>query len=320
MSRIGRRALMALVGVGFLAFYGVVAYVVYEAFVALWAVRPDPLTALLALVVVTLLTGYLSYRFGSRRLLSGLGAVPLPASRVPELSRRLDRLCASMEIERPQLYVARMATPNAFAVGGPSGGSVVLDRSLFRLLDADELEGIVAHELAHLESHDGLVQTLAQAAMRTISGVVVVALFPVLVIVSGFARGLAWLRGRPEESSRGPLGRVPYRTSQLVLLLVVTLTALSRAYSRKREYAADDRAAAVTKSPLALARAIRKIERASEPRWWFGSPLSTPNERDGEGLAARLLATHPTTEDRVERLVEEADEQLRERATTIPIR
>lgn len=96
------------------------------------------------------------------------------------------------------LLVGDVGQPNGFALGGGLGrGVVVVDRRLFGLLTLEELSATVAHELAHIDSRDSLVQTFGFSALQTLSSVVLLALLPVLLLTTGFARGLAWLRGRP---------------------------------------------------------------------------------------------------------------------------
>lgn len=294
---------MAAVGLCLLAFYVVVAAAGYRLLALLWATRPSPGTVVVLVGWLTLLSGYLSYRFGTARLLAGLDAVELPRERAPGLYRRLDRLCGAYGIDPPRVLVADLPTLNAFALGSGRDGTLVLDRSLFRVLDGEELEGILAHELAHLESYDALVQTLAYSALRTVTGAVLVCLFPFLLVVTGFARGLAWIAGRPGSWASTPFGRLQYRVEQGVMLVFSLLTLVLLARSRRREYAADDRAASVTGEPLALARALRTIQRYNEPRWGLLSLLSVGND---DGLA-QVLSTHPPTEERVERLVERAE-------------
>ena len=112
--------------------------------------------ALLAgLALATVISAYVSYRVGS----------------APELYRRLSTYSDEMGIERPHLLVGDVGQPNAFAVGGGLGrGAVVLDRRLFGLLSLDELSAIVAHELAHVDHRDSMVQTFGFSALQTLSG------------------------------------------------------------------------------------------------------------------------------------------------------
>ncbi|MDQ2051882.1 M48 family metalloprotease [Natronolimnohabitans sp. A-GB9] len=279
------------------------AAVGYLTLVALWQSALDPGTAVLAVVVAGLLAGYLSYRFGTTTLLSRLEAVELPRSRAPELYRRLDRLEARMGVETPTLLVARLPAPNAFAIGTARNGVIVLDRSLLRVLSVDELEALLAHELAHLEGYDAFVQTLAFGVFRTVAGVAFLLASPLLVAIVGLARSVAWIRGRPSAWTQTAFGRFLRWIERGVQLILLFVTLLVRAHSRRREYAADDRAVDVTGNPLALARALRKIQRVADPRRGLLSPLYVHTEEDDW---TRLFSTHPSTDDRIERLVERA--------------
>lgn len=310
-TRLLHRGLMVAVGVALLAGYLFVAAAGYRFLELLWAARPAPGTVAVGGAVVVLLSGYLSYRFGTEQLLGSLDAVELPPERAPALYRRLDALCEGYGIDRPRVLVADLPTPNAFALGGGHAGTLVFDRSLLRVLDGDELEGILAHELAHLESYDALVQTLAVSAMRTVTGLVLLAVFPFVLVVTGFARATAWISGRPRTWPATVFGRLRSGTERTIMgvLSVVTLALLAR--SRRREYAADDRAASMTGKPLALARALRKIERYAEPGWGALSLLYVQND-ENEHLT-RLFATHPPTEERVARLLDRSDRR-RDRA------
>lgn len=294
---------MVVVGLSLLACYLLVVWAGSQLLTRLWVTRPDPATVVVLVAVMTVLVGYLSYRFGTTRLLHSLDAVDLPRERAPGVYRLLDRLCEQYGIDRPRVLVADLPTPNACALGSARTGTLVLDRSLLRILDTDELEGILAHELAHLESYDALVQTLAYSALRTLTGVVLLLLAPFLLALTGFAQAVAWITGRPRSWASTAFGRLRRRIEQgvMVVLSVVTLVLLAR--SRRREYAADDRAASATGKPLALARALRKIQRYAEPQWGLLSLLNVGTDEDRR---TRMLSTHPPTEERIERLLEQS--------------
>lgn len=317
MRRVGLRLLMAAVGIALLALYLGAAYVGFVVLASVFSSRSDLLTTAFLVALFTAVFGLVSYRFGTAQMLASLDAVELDRYRGAGLYRRLDWLTASMDVETPTVFVAQMQTPNAMAIGTARRGAIVVDRSLLWLLSPEEFEGILAHELSHLESHDGLVQTLAYSAMRTVVGLVMVLLLPVALVVTGVAQAVGWLNGRPAEWTTSPLGRLRARVGQAVALLLVVLTLLIRAHSRRREFVADDRAVEVTGDPLALARALRRIERASDPTWGIRSPLYIYGRE--ESRLSRLLSTHPPMDDRVARLVERARRHERE-ATAIPIR
>lgn len=317
MRRLGVRAAMGAVGAAVLALYAIAAYVSYRALALVWEIGIDlPIAA--ALGGLTLAFGYLSYRFGTARLLAGLDADELPAWRAPELYRRRDRLCGGTSVDPPRLLVTRMSAPSAFAFESGEEGVIVFDRRLFGLLDADELEAVMAHELAHLESGDGLVQTVAYSAARTVVGLVAFALLPLVLLVTGAARALAWLRGRPRQRSSGPIDRLRGGVGRLLAALPIALTIALRAYARRREYAADDRAVDLTGDPAALARALRKLDRAARPGWGPFAPLYV--RRTDEHPLERLFSTHPSTDDRIERLrARAADRRERRGERAIPI-
>lgn len=312
--RPGLRALMALVGVLLLVAYVGAAALAYWALAWLWAARPDPVTALFVVVATAVGLGLLSYVFGTRRLLASLNAVEVERARAPALYDRLAELAAEMDVSVPTVYVGAMRAPNAFALGGLGGGSVVLDRALFRLLSTAEVDAILAHELAHLESNDGLVQTLAFSLGRTFAAVLSVVLFPVALLATGLAKAWAWATGRPGAWTTNPFGRFRAAVDAATVVVLVVLTLAVRAHSRGREFAADDRACEVTGRPLALARALEKIERASDPEWGVLAPLYVHG--DDENPLAEWFSTHPSVEDRVERLRERTERD----AVTVPVR
>ncbi len=295
---------MALVGCLLLLWSLPLAAISYWALSVLRASAPDPETTLLVVVGVGLVGGYLSYRFGTTQLLSRLEAVELPRSHAPRFYQRLDDLESRMGVDSPTVAIARLPMPNAFALGSRRGGVVVLDRSLFGLLSLDELEALVAHEFAHLERYDAFVQTLAYSVFRTIAGLAVLLLSPLLVAIMGVARAVAWLRGDPQSWSRTVVGRLLGLIEGGVVICLLLATLAVRAHSRRREYAADERAATVTGRPVALARALRTIQRTADPSAGLLAPLYVHTGDDETWR--RLLSTHPPTDDRIERLLERA--------------
>jgi heat shock protein HtpX len=307
MRRFGLRVLMALTGVALLAIYLLAAAAGYRLLLAIWELRPDPARLVAYFLVVTLVIGYLSHRFGTTGLLRELETRELTRRESPNLYARVDDLIEEFDVSDVSLHVGRLDAPNALGLGTARGGVIVLDYGLFELLSAAELEAVIAHELAHLESRDSLLQTLGYTVVRTIGGLLFLCLLPLGFLVGGIVRALSWLRGRPPRPFGVHLARVQIVVLQVVVLLLFGLTLVLRAHSRRREFAADDRAVEATGRPLAMARALVKIKRAATSGWGVLSPLYTHG--DEEGLLIRLLATHPPLEDRVERLAEKADRQ-----------
>ena len=307
MRRLLLRVSMTLVGLSLLCLYALVALVGYQFLVAVFETPPSPLRIALYFAIVTLLVGYLSYRLGTAGLLRDIDAVEVTAADAPRLHARLDSIRPSFDVENVALYAARLGEPNALAIGTPRGGAIVVDVGLFRLLSEAELGAIIAHELAHLEGNDGLIQTLGYTAVRTVSGLCYVLLLPVGLLVGGVLRGISWVRGTSPRPFLTHLAAVQWRTAQLVIVLLLLLTLPLRAHSRRREYAADDRAVETTGNPIALARALAKIHRAATPGWGLLSPLYVHG--DEEGTLVRLLSTHPPMDERIERLIRRANER-----------
>ena len=309
--------LMIVVGVSLLVVYGGAAYLASRFLLSLVRDPPDPTTTVVVVAASSLFLGYLNYRFGTLGLLTGLDAVELSRGRASNLYDRVDRLCDRMDLDSPRLLVANLSHPNAFALGGVGRGALVFDRTLFWLLDPAEFEAIVAHELAHLESRDSLVQTLAYTLGQTLVGTLFLGALPVTLFVTGVARGLAWIRGRPSAWDASPILWVRYLLERGVVAALVGLTLLVRAHSRRREFAADDRAVAVTGDPLALARALRKIQRATEPDWGPFAPIYAAEEN--RTVLGRLLSTHPPMDDRIDRLVDRS-RRVDDSGRSVPVR
>ncbi|WP_242493406.1 M48 family metallopeptidase [Haloarcula hispanica] len=296
-----RRLLMAVVGVLSLLVYLSAAYVGYALLLPVWDSRPSPLTAALVVIGTAIVFGIVNYWAATARLKRSLDAVELSRARVPEVYRRLDTLVDQMDVETPTLLLAELPIPNAFAIGG-GAGVIVVDRRLFQLLSATEFEALLAHELAHLETRDALVQTVAYSLVQTFVGLAGLVVFPTVVLTGGIARSLALLRGDPSSWSRSWLGRAQQYALQVVAGLGFAVTLLILGYSRRRELAADDRAIEITGNPVGLARALTKIEQASKPETGLLRQLYVHSEADSE--LSRLLSTHPPIDERIQRLQE----------------
>lgn len=299
-----RRVAMAFVGVAVLFVYSAAAYLGFLLLRWVVANPPDPLFLAASLALGIVIAGFIGHRLGSIRLVASLDGRRLPRGRAPELHRRLDRLADSMHVSRPPILVAHLGAPNALSIGGPREGVIVLDRQLLTLLSIDELEGILAHELAHLESHHTFVNTLALTAVRTLVGAVMLALAPLVLLLTGLDRSAAWFAGRPTQR----FGLATLFNAAVTVMLGVLLSLLTLgflAYSRKQEFAADSRAADVTGNPAALARALEKIHRANQPRSGLLSLLYIHDDRRRHDHP--LLSSHPPVEERIDRLLARSD-------------
>ena len=245
-----------------------------------------------SLLVMGLFIGGFSvvqFLFSHRITLWSMGATEVEPSEYPELHSTVERLSRQADLPKPTVAVADSRVPNAFATGPTRSKSVVcVTTGIMNTLDDDELEGVLAHELAHIKNRDMAVMTIA-SLLSTIAFVVV---------------RWGWLFGGRRNRGGGIIVAV------LVSLVVwVVSYLLIRALSRYREYAADRGGARITGKPSALASALVTIDGSmdrvpeedlreqSEMNAFFIIPIES-------GLVGRLFSTHPPTEKRVERLRE----------------
>jgi len=271
MRHVGLKARMAVVGSILFAFYAVAAVVVMGVFD--W-----PLA--LVLLGSVLFVG-VQYKLGKWMALRSVGAEDLSEERAPDLHRRVESLARDMRIDKPRLMIARMGVPNAFAVGRKGAGTVVVSEELLRTLDDKEVEGVLAHELAHIANRDVVMMVLGQG---------------VASIVAIVAQWAVLLTGDNDIADFFLAIVVGQLTQMLVMLFVFAI-------SRYREYVADSDAANEIGSGEPLASALEKISRGAE-----GRESAVDDQAaalcifDDRGGLANLLSTHPSVEKRIERL------------------
>jgi heat shock protein HtpX len=271
MRHSGLKLRMVVAGTVLFAFYAALASVAFSAGLGL----PIVLAGTVAFAGV-------QYVLGKKLALRSVDARDLPESEYTDVHRRVERLSDEMGVEKPRLMVGRMGVPNAFAVGRKGAGVVVVSESILELLDNDELEGVLAHELAHISNRDVVLMVLGQSVASLLG----IATFWVLALAddSILMTVVAWIVGT---------------LVQFVAMLFVL------AISRYREYVADTDAADATGDPEALARALAKLAEV-------GRHEDAPDVSDGvgalcifggkRGLLAAVTATHPPMEKRVARL------------------
>ena len=229
------------------------------------------------------------YYFSDRIALYGMGAKEVSREEYPELHAAVQRLSQQADLPMPTVAVADTNVPNAFATGrNRKNATVCVTRGLMGMLDQDELDGVIAHELAHIKNRDVLVITVA-SFLSSLAFLIV--------------RWGAFFGGGRNRNGGG--GIVVAILVSLVVWIVSFL--LIRLLSRYREYAADRGGAAITGKPSALASALMKISgrmdkiptqdarEQSEMNAFFIIPIK-------KGFVGSLFRTHPSTENRIERL------------------
>lgn len=248
-----------------------------------------------AFVLVVIMTGS-SYWYSDRIVLSMSKARPVDKQTEPYLVNVVEGLSIAAGLPVPKAYVIEDPAPNAFATGrNPQNAAIAVTTGLMQKLDRLELEGVVAHELAHIKNYDTLVQTLAAVMAGTI-----------VLLADWMLRAFWWGGGRRREGGGHPI--MVIAGIALMVLAPFFAMVIQMAISRQREYLADANGALLTRYPQGLADALRKISsdhnqlraanKATESLYIF-NPLK--DIRDGKGMNA-LFNTHPSTAERIERL------------------
>ena len=264
---------------------------------------PFPIATVFALGFATFTT-LTAYYGGSSLILGSLGAekLDIQIAEHRELRNIVTEMALASGAPMPQVYVMNDPAPNALATGtNEKNAAICVTTGLLALLDREETQGVVAHEMSHIRNEDTLLMTL------------------VSVLVAGIAMLADWgQRGayRPRSSRRDGDKSPALFIPLLILVAVSPLLAqlLAMAVSRQREYLADATAAEYTRNPRGLARALEKIRDAAAPvnkatrgtaPLFFFDPLRRRLD-DSEGALANLLTTHPPIERRIALLYEMA--------------
>ncbi|MCL5239636.1 MAG: M48 family metalloprotease [Candidatus Marsarchaeota archaeon] len=247
-----------------------------------------------ALLVV--LYAAFTYYSGDKVVLAVSRAKVADEKQYSNLYASVEGLSSAMQVKMPKVYLINDPNPNAFATGRRSKPSIAFTTGLVQMMDRDELEGVISHELSHIADNDILVMTIAIAFAGAIG--LIAAYLRLSVFFGGFGG-----RGRNNE---GPLLLIALAVGILAPLFAL-LTRL--AISRRREYMADANGARVTRNPAELAGALKKIQAYEKnPRT---APVAHANEVTASlyfanpfkaGSLSGLFSTHPPIEERIKRL------------------
>jgi heat shock protein HtpX len=242
---------------------------------------------MVTMLVVSALMNFIMYFASTSMVLRMYRAKVVDASQVPELYAMVDRLRQRAGLPMPLVAIAPHEQPNAFATGrSPEKSVVCVTEGLLKLVGREELEGVIAHELAHIKNRDMLLQTVAATMAGAISNLAYAAMF---------------FGGRDDEDSN-PLG--------LIIMIVVAPIAAAMiqfAISRQREFKADAVGAQITGRPIPLASALQKLDAYARRIPMHVAPAAAPLAQvnplaaTGSGVW-KLFSTHPSTEERVARL------------------
>lgn len=242
--------------------------------------------------VLAALMNFGAFWFSDRIVLAMYGARPVDEAQAPELYGMVQELTVRAGLPMPRLYIIPSDSPNAFATGrSPAHAAIAVTEGILRLLRREELQGVLAHELAHVKNRDTLISTVA----ATLAGVVMM-----LADMARWAAIFGGVQRNEDDEGGGLLGLI-------VMSIVAPIAALliQMAISRSREFQADATGARICRNPLGLAAALEKLTVVSSrvpmqaspqtAHMFIVNPLSRAN-------ILRFFSTHPPIEERIKRL------------------
>lgn len=234
---------------------------------------------------------FFAYWFSDKIVLKMYRAREVNEAEAPDLFAIVRKLAVGAGLPLPRVYIIDEAQPNAFATGrNPEHGAVAVTNGIMKILTREELEGVIAHELAHIKHRDILVGTVAATIAAAISYVAQMAQWA--MIFGG--------RSSDDEEGGSPVAAI-------VMMIVGPIAALlvQMAISRSREYGADQYGATISGNPRYLADALRKLHAASQQIPLAATPATAHmfivNPLSGRGIV-KLFSTHPPMEERIARL------------------
>lgn len=254
------------------------------------------------MLIAALGVNFFSYWYSDTMVLKMYRAQPITRNQAPELYGLVEKLAEKAGLPMPKVCIINSDVPNAFATGrNPSHAAVAVTTGIMRILDYDELSGVLAHELSHVRHHDTLISTVAASMATAISYVAQMAQWAAI-----FGAG----RSSDRDDNGGALGFL-----FTIIIAPIAAMLIQLAISRSREYDADRSGGELCGNPRYLARALEKLEYASAHlRPMTAATPSTAHLfivnplKNAKMSFASLFSTHPSTAERVSRLEEQARE------------
>lgn len=242
--------------------------------------------------IISLALNFGSYWFSDKIVLKMYKAQEVTENEFPDLFKIVETLAQKAMLPMPKVYVMNNPAPNAFATGrNPDNAAVAVTTGLLKILNRDEIAGVISHELTHVKNRDILVGTIAATLVGTIT---------FIARLAGYAAMFGGSRNRDDSDG----------ISSLILIILSPIIAIliQLAISRSREYMADEGGAAISGQPLALASALNKLSQVSKQIPMKNAGTSSAhmfivNPFSGKAVT-KLFSTHPPMEERIKRLQE----------------
>jgi heat shock protein HtpX len=267
--------------------------VVLTVFLILIGDRVGGRNGMLLAFVLSVAFNFGTYFFSDKIALKMYNAQPVTREQLPRAYAAVERLTAKQGLPMPKIYVLPTESPNAFATGrNPQHASVAVTHGILQLLDDEELEGVLAHELGHVKNRDILTSSIA----ATLAGAIT------MVARMGYWASLFGGGGGRDRRGGGGL-----QALMMIIVAPIAASLIQLAISRSREFEADATGAATTGNPYALARALQKLEDYSKRIPMEASPsnahLFIVAPLLGSGGIGNLFSTHPPMKERIQRLI-----------------
>lgn len=294
-----KRKTVVLIGLSLL-FLGGFGYILGFAFFG----PQEALVWMVVGLVIAAIQSFVALRYGDKMVLAASRARVVAPEENPKLHNLVEGLAIAAGIPKPTVYVIPEQAPNAFATGrDPEHASIAVTEGLLNIMNRVELEGVLAHELSHVQDRDMLVNTI----VATLVGAV--------VLVAEFALRWMWWGGgsRRGSNSQGGGNAIFFAIGLFFMILApIAAQAIKMAVSRQREYLADANGAMLTRYPPGLASALRKIQESSGIPMRVANDatahlwLNKPSRIEGSSITRleRMFSTHPPIEERIRRLEE----------------
>jgi heat shock protein HtpX len=246
-------------------------------------------------VIIAVIQSWVSYFYSDKISLAATGAKEASRAEFLELHRIVENLAITAGLPKPKIYVINDPSPNAFATGrNPKNASIAVTTGLMERLDKTELEGVIAHELAHIGNYDILVMTVC------------VTLVGAIVLATDIALRARFWHGSDDNKAGGYAMLIALA---LAILAPLFAKLIQLAVSRKREYLADGSGAMLTRYPEGLASALEKIESYERPmksanrataHLFINEPFGVDDKK--QSWLQTVFSTHPPIHDRIKRL------------------
>ncbi len=249
-------------------------------------------SGLMIAFVFSLALNFGSYWFSDKIVLTMYGAKQVSRNEAPVLYDVVEKLANKANLPMPKVYIINDETPNAFATGrNPNNAAVAATSGILRILNRDEIEGVMAHELAHVQNRDILISTITATLVGTIT------------FIARMAGWAAMFGGRSDDRDDGNA----FYDLALMILAPIVAVLIQLAISRSREFGADEGGARISGKPQALASALAKLHNMNQRIPMDANPSSAHmfivSPFAGKALM-KVFSTHPPVEERIQRLDE----------------